>query len=208
MAAFNAYARIDQELPAKPTLPQYTFREIDTGKEAEEAAARAADVRTIRAGRDAWRAIGEAETYERYKAIAAALVIGRDFALRSSGANSTNGRLYTLALKDWLDQNFGRARPMPKQFRYYCFQLHEHLTEIEVWRATLPERQCQRLVNPVSVVRRWQRATKQPKRKCVDDQVKAAAVAWRRFMSSVEALPIERALPFWKAAMAEARLHA
>jgi hypothetical protein len=185
--------------PAPVTLPKFEFTDDTIEAEAREAAARVAEKKVIRHGRECWEAIGRAESFENWKAIAAALVIGRDFALRSSGANSTNGRIYTWALKGWLDQNFG-LRPMPKQTRYWCLQLNDNLLAIEQWRTSLSERQRRRLVTPVAVVRHWQRATGQLKSRCVDDVQKAAAVAWRRFITCVEALPADRAAPFWQIA--------
>jgi hypothetical protein len=38
------------------------------------------------------------------------------------------------------------------------------------------------------------------------DTTKAAAAAWRRFVSCVRSLPAEQAMPLWKAALAEAQL--
>ena len=67
---------------------------------------------------------------------------------------------------------------MPKATRYWCCRLHEHLSDIEEWRATLPESRRAKLINPLSVCRAWLRAT-QPKSRCADDPVKAATVALR-----------------------------
>ena len=170
-------------------------------------AAKFAEHRIVAKGRDAWAAIAqtERETYTRWKAIAAALVIGRNHALRVSNADTPNGAHYTAALTDWLKQNFGN-RPMPKATRYWCCRLHENLSDIEKWRATLPESRRAKLINPLSVCRGWLRAT-QPKSRCADDPVKAATVAWQRFRSCLERLPADEAQPLWQLIAAEATIH-
>ena len=45
----------------------------------------------IRAGRDAWEAIGKAESFEAWKRIGAARAIGKAHALGVTGANSARG---------------------------------------------------------------------------------------------------------------------
>ena len=65
------------------TLPTFAFAESDAEAEACEAAARVAERKAIRAGLDAWRAIGKAESFESWKIIGAALSIGKAHALPS-----------------------------------------------------------------------------------------------------------------------------
>jgi hypothetical protein len=60
----------------------------------------------------------------------------------------------------------------------------------------------------LSNVAAWKKATAQPKTKCADDGVKAAAAAWRRFVSCVEALPPDQAAPLWQTAQAAINCHA
>jgi hypothetical protein len=191
-------------IAAPVSLPKFDLADIDIEIEAKEAAARVAEKKVIRRGRDCWEAIGQAESYENWRTIALALRLGRDHALRVSGANAPNGRRYTVALSDWLNRNFASTKPMPKQTRYWCLQLNDHLPAIEQWRTTLPERQRRKLINPVSVVRHWQRATGQLKSRCTDDMQRAAMIAWRRFVACVEALPPDQAAPVWRHAQAQA----
>jgi hypothetical protein len=76
---------------AKPvTLPVIAI-DFDIEAEAKEAAERVAERRVIRDGLDAWQAIGKAESFEAWKRIGAALAVGKEFALRSSGANAAWG---------------------------------------------------------------------------------------------------------------------
>lgn len=189
-----------EEIPRVPvTLPKVVLPEIEDNK--NEVAARFAEQRTIRAGIEAWQAINKAESFDGWKAIGKALQVGRDHALRATGANAPIGRRYSEALSAWLNQHhFGH---MPKGTRSWALALNENLSAIEQWRQTLTERDRQRLINPQSVVKRWQ-ATAQRKTIYPDDAAKTAAAAWRRFVTCVEALPADQAAPFWQAAQAQA----
>ena len=61
----------------------------------KEAAEQIATTRTIRAGRDAWAAVGKAENFKSWQRIGAALAIGKAHALRVTGANAAWGRNYS-----------------------------------------------------------------------------------------------------------------
>jgi hypothetical protein len=63
-----------------------------------------------------------------------------------------------------------------------------------------------RLVHPLSNVRRWRTAT-HANGKCADDPVKAATVAWSRFRSCLDALPVDEAGRLWQSVAAEATTH-
>ena len=198
--------------PPPVTVPELEFLKqgppLDNEPERREVAAKFAEHRIVAAGRNAWDAIARAEreTFESWKAVSRALaVVGKPHALRVSEADAPNGCHYTAALTDWLTKNFGN-RPMPKATRYWCCRMHEHLPDIEQWRATLPESRRARLINPLSVCRGWLRAT-QPRSRCADDPVKAATVAWQRFRSCLERLPADEAAPLWQLKAAEATIH-
>ena len=79
----------------------------------------------------------------------------------------------------------------------------ENISAIEVWRATLSEKQRCRLAGPLQNVRRWRKATA-PKPEL--DAVTQAAAAWRRFIACVNSLPPDQAAPLWKAAQAQATM--
>jgi phage terminase small subunit len=68
----------------------------------------------------------------------------------------------------------------------------------------LPERERKRLINPQSVVKRWQRETQtQINGKCPQDLKRDAKAAWRRFVWCLRSLPVHEAQPLWQAALAE-----
>jgi hypothetical protein len=57
--------------------------------------------------------------------------------------------------------------------------------------------------HPISNVRRWRAATTHSNGKCPADLKRDAVAAWKRFVSCVELLPPDQALPLWRAALAE-----
>jgi hypothetical protein len=61
----------------------------------KEVAERIAERRVIRLGVDAWAAINKAESFEGWKAIGAALAVGKAHALRVTGSNAAWGRNYS-----------------------------------------------------------------------------------------------------------------
>src|SRR5947207_1878409 len=125
----------------------------------KEVAEQIMETRTIRTGRDAWDKIGKAESFEAWKSIGAALAIGKHHALKVTGANAAWGQNYSREFGSWMKAHgFGS---MPKATRSWAVALHENAARIEQWRSSLSERERKRLINPQSVVRRWQRETRQ-----------------------------------------------
>jgi hypothetical protein len=140
-------------------------------------------------------------TFDGWKAIGAALAVGKAHALHVTSANTAWGRNYSRAFGEWMKaQGVGQ---MPKSVRSVSIELHENAVAIEAWRATLPERQRKRLVHPLSNVRRWRAAT-QGNGKCPQDLKREAVAAWRRFVACISALPENEAAPLWQAMLAEA----
>ncbi len=88
-----------------PTLPALNLPDLDVEAEAREAAARVAERRVIRAGLDAWAAINKAESFEGWKAIGAALAVGKAHALRVTGANAAWGRNYSREFSEWMQRH-------------------------------------------------------------------------------------------------------
>jgi hypothetical protein len=210
LSRLGAQLLVDNRPPVPVTVPALSCLNVpvvDDGAERREIADKFAEFRIVAKGRDAWEAVARAEreTFDHWKAVAAALIVGRNHSLRAAGTSTPNGAHYTAALSGWLTQNFGN-RPMPKATRYWCCRLHENLPDIERWRATLPESWRAKLINPLSVCRAWLRAT-QPKSRCTDNPVKAAEAALARFVAHVEALRPEQALPLWRAVQAQATAH-
>ncbi len=189
-----------QKTPAV-TLPKFVLADVDIEREAREAAERIAEKRVIRAGRDAWQTIGKAETFEAWKHIGAALLIGKRFALRASGANQAWGRTYSAAFCGWL-QEHGFER-MPGPTRSVAIELAENAAAITAWRDALPERRRRRLVHPLSVTRRWKASFANGNGKCPEDLKRDAIAAWKRFCVCVKALPQEHAGPLLQITRAE-----
>jgi hypothetical protein len=202
--SLNGYGEERERHPV--SLPKLVWLESAAqGGDAKEAAMRFAEYRAIRAGREAWQAINRAESFDGWAAIGKALVVGRDYALKATGANAPMGRRYSLAFSDWLKRH-GFAG-MQKSVRSVALELHTNIEAITAWRDSLPERQRRRLVHPQSVTRRWKAATGQYQALRSRDLKMDAQYAWRRFVSCVELLPADQAAPLWQAVSAEAATH-
>jgi hypothetical protein len=78
-----------------PTLPPVNLSDLDIEREAKEAAARVAERRIIRTGLDAWREINRAESFDGWRAIGAALHVGKLHALKVTQANAPWGSAYS-----------------------------------------------------------------------------------------------------------------
>jgi hypothetical protein len=91
------------------TLPSLEFLTKgpppDDEPERREVAARFAEHRTVRAGLECWQAIGRAESFEAWVKIGKALQIGRDYALKTTGANRPMGQIYCRTFSAWIDQH-------------------------------------------------------------------------------------------------------
>jgi len=193
----------DAEPPRAPvTLPDLSFLRMGPpvdDPEPRETAARFAEHRTIKAGAECWQAIGKAESFEAWVKIGKALQIGRDYSLKTTGANSVMGQVYAKCFSAWIAKH-GFERMVPS-VRSSALDLVEHLADIEAFRLTLSEKRRRQLKHPLSNVAAWRKATAQAKD---TDLHKAAVLAWARFRSCLEALPANEALPLWQAARAQA----
>jgi hypothetical protein len=176
---------------ARIELPPDDDREIE--REVKEAAQRVANQKIIRAGREAWATVAKADSFEGWKAIGAALSIGKTHALRASGAEQAWGRNYSLAFSEWIKQH--GFEQMPKSTRSVSIELHENCAAIEQWRATQSEKERRRLIHPLSNVRRWRQATQS---KAKPDALMKAEKAWQHFLTCMKALPPEQAVPLWQ----------
>lgn len=85
------------------------------------------------------------------------------------------------------------------------WQGHENAKAIEYWRQGLPERERKRkrLINPQSVVKRWQRETHHGNGRCPTDLKREAKAAWKRFVWCVRSLPVQEAEALRQMALAE-----
>jgi hypothetical protein len=191
--------------PAPVTLPALESLKVplvDDGAERREVAAKFLEARIIKTGVECWQAIGRAESFEAWVKIGKALQIGRDHALKTTGANRPEGRRYCAEFSQWIERH-GFAE-MQKSVRSVSIELVEHLAEIESWRATLPEKQRKRLVHPLSVTRRWRAATGHGNVRSPQDLKREAAAAWRRFVGCLERLPATESAMLWQAAQEQA----
>jgi hypothetical protein len=166
------------------TLPSIKLPPIDHALKVELQTER----NIIRAGLDAWRSIGKAESFDNWKAIGAALAIGKAVALRATGANRAWGRNYSRVFCDWVKQH--RFDAMPASVRSAAIELHENIDPIMAWRETLSEKERCRLIHPLSNVRRWQAASKTK-----PNALLRAERAWQRFKIYVKELPEDQAKP-------------
>jgi hypothetical protein len=164
----------------------------------------AAKVKTIRLGRDAWEAINKAQSFDGWKAIGAALAIGKAHALKVTGANAPWGRAYCREVNLWVKAH-GFER-LSATTRSVAVELHENAEAITAWRDTLPERQRKRLVHPLSVTRRWRAATAH-NGKCPQDLRRDAKAALTHFRNCLERLPRDQAISLWRLIAAEATVH-
>ena len=151
----------DDRQPIAPvTLPRVAWLDKATNDDAverKEAARKFAEARIIKAGAEAWMAINRAESFSGWLAIGQALQVGRNHAMKVTGANRPEGQTYCKAFSSWIEQH--GFKKMAKSVRSVAVALAENAPAIEAWRATLPEKQRRRLVHPLSNVRRWRAAT-------------------------------------------------
>jgi hypothetical protein len=192
---------------AKPvTLPRIALPDTDE-LDLKTKAARFLECRIIKDGQARWQEINRAGSFEAWKAIGAALLVGKTHALKITRANAAWGSAYSKEFNRWIaEHGFDR---MPGPTRSVAITLAENAEAISTWRDSLPEKQRRRLINPQSVVRRW-RATTQANEKHVSHLEPSsgkspkdeALAAWHKFVYLCEALPADQAAPL-KATAAE-----
>lgn len=168
----------------------------DTREKAAEMAAQFNEKRIIRRGVDAWAVVKKAESFDGWKAIGAALAIGRNHALRASGAAAPIGQNYSRAFSQWLDRT--GFPQMPKPLRSWALDLDQNILAITEWRATLSDRERRRLTNPQSIVRRWRKDTAPVHEADQVDVLQAASAALGRFLACMELLGPDEAAPLWR----------
>ncbi len=104
-------------------------------------------------GQEAWDRLGRDHTWENWRHVGAALLIGRSRAMREAGVNRPVGRRYKAAFAAWLKEcNFEN---LDKADRCRLFAVMDHLHEIETWRANLRPAEQLRLNHPSAVLRKW-----------------------------------------------------
>jgi hypothetical protein len=115
------------------TMPVFAIPDvIDTEREQKEAARRFVEFRIVKDGLARWQTITDANSFESWKRIGAALLIGKTHAMAVTRANAPWGSAYSREFGVWLAQHgFGR---MPGPTRSLAITLAEHEQEITAWR--------------------------------------------------------------------------
>jgi len=111
---------------------------------------------TILHGQEAWRRLGRDHTWEDWRQVGAALLIGRSGAMREAAVNRPAGRRYNVVFAAWLKKC--GFENLDKADRSRLLAVMDHLHEIETWRATLTPTQRLRLNHPSAVFRNWKSA--------------------------------------------------
>jgi hypothetical protein len=188
---------LGEQITRPVTLPPLKLLPIDNAAERRELAERLAQERTVRAGRDCWEQIGKAGSFEAWCRIGAALAIGRDHALRTTGANAPTGRRYSWMFSAWCKRHGFTMKPAT---RSWCLALHENLAAISRWRDSLPTGRGRRPpLNPQSCVKGWQRSQANGNSHAAHDWKREAIAAYRRFLNCLAVLsPADQAL-VWQA---------
>ena len=114
---------------------------------------------TVLRAQEAWRRLRQDQTWEDWKHVGAAHLIGRSGAMHEAGVNRPLGRRYKTAFAAWL-KKFGFEN-LDKADRSRLFVVMDHLQEIEAWRATLTPTERLRLNHPSAVLRKWKSARNQ-----------------------------------------------
>jgi hypothetical protein len=114
----------------------------------------------VRQGQEAWSRLRNNSTWEDWKKVGAAHVVGRTTAMRDGHINTPKGRSYNAAFSAW-QKKFG-FQDLDKGDRSRLFDVMDHLKEIDDWSRKLPESERLRLNHPSSVWRRWKAATREP----------------------------------------------
>jgi hypothetical protein len=110
----------------------------------------------VRLGQEAWHRLRAHSTWQDWKKVGAAHVIGRTTAMRDGHVNKPKGRSYNAAFLAW-QKKFGFDLDKGDRSRLYAVM--DHLAEIEAWLATVKPAERLRLNHPNSVWRRWKKAT-------------------------------------------------
>jgi hypothetical protein len=139
---------LDNAQPQDISLTPGSVKRLDNPTDREQS--------TIVDGQEAWHRLGRDHSWENWRHVGAALVIGRSGAMREAGVNRPVGRRYNAAFAAWLNK-FGFEN-LDKADRSRLFAVMDHLHEIETWRATLTPPERLRLNHPSAVFRKWKSA--------------------------------------------------
>jgi hypothetical protein len=114
----------------------------------------------VQDGQQAWVRLRHNSTWNDWKAVGAAHVVGRTEAMRDAHTNKPEGRGYCAAFSAWA-RKYGFD--LDKGDRARLFNVMDHLVEIESWLAKLTPTERLRFNHPNTIWRRWKAATVEPK---------------------------------------------
>ena len=148
---------------AERNIPNVPLHPVETAEvELDNPARPAEPVHTVvLQGQEAWQRLRSHSTWEDWKKVGAALVIGRGEAMRDGHVNKPKGRSYNAAINAFL-KKFG-FDSLDSGDRSRLFDVMDHLNEIESWLNKLPLKERLRLNHPASMLRRWKAATAEKK---------------------------------------------
>jgi hypothetical protein len=115
------------------------------------------DEAVVRAGQEAWGRLRSNATWDDWKQVGKAHVIGRHKAMIGAGVNQPIGRRYNEAFGTW-QREFGFEN-LDQGDRARLFEVMGHLDEVDAWLATLTTSERLRLNHPTTVLRNWKRST-------------------------------------------------
>jgi hypothetical protein len=142
-------AQFDDIQPQDISLITLPANRLDNPPDQEQA--------NVLRGQEAWHRLRHHDqTWEDWKHVGAAHLIGRSGAMHEAGVNRPLGRRYKVAFVAWL-KKFGFEN-LDKADRSRLFVVMDHLQEIEAWRATLTPTERLRLNHPSAVLRKWKSA--------------------------------------------------
>ncbi len=118
------------------------------------------DEAVVRAGQEAWCRLRSNATWDDWKQVGKAHLIGRHKAMIEAGVNQPIGRRYNEAFGTW-QREFGFEN-LDKGDRARLFEVMGHLAKIEAWLATLTTSERLRLNHPTTVMRKWKGSTVAP----------------------------------------------
>ena len=118
------------------------------------------DEAVVRAGQEAWCRLRSNATWDDWKQVGKAHLIGRHKAMIEADVNQPTGRRYDEAFGAW-QREFGFEN-LDKGDRARLFEVMGHLAKIEAWLATLTTSERLRLNHPNTVLRKWKGSTVVP----------------------------------------------
>jgi hypothetical protein len=143
----------------------------------------------IAAGQAAWGRLKTHQTWNDWRALGAALAVGRTEAMGEAGTNRPFGSKYCEFFKQWLTVN-GFSDLDDNRTRARLLSCVENIDAIEAWRTTLEDEKRLKLNHPATVWSAWKRSTGERKEK-THDPAPDLLVAWNKATSEEKKVVFE-----------------